>query len=410
MATGVLMPKAGISVESCIIGTWHKNPGDPVDIGDVLFDYETDKAAFECESAVQGNLIEIFFESGDEVPCLTVVCAIGRPGEDVSALKPIEKTPVKAETDEVGTIRTYNPPQTFFPSAQSGISPRAQRLAKRMKVDVTCLNPTGPKGRIIERDVITAAHSVKAGDNIGGRRQDGFIGGIGGTKYTDIKIPPIRKTIAKAMVKSLTEIAQLTHHHSCDATALLNLRQRYKHSGKGLEGVSINDLVLFAVIKTLPGHPDINAHFINGDTLRRFGGVHLGVAVDTPRGLLVPTIFDADKMSLLRLSSAVKDVAAQAKSGNINPDMLQGASFTVSNLGVLGVEMFTPVINPPQTAILGVCGIYPRVKEADGVIALYQSMGLSLTYDHRAIDGAPASRFVADLVKNIENIDTKVET
>jgi pyruvate dehydrogenase E2 component (dihydrolipoamide acetyltransferase) len=164
-------------------------------------------------------------------------------------------------------------------------------------------------------------------------------------------------------------------------------------------------MVLFAAIRTLRRHPNLNAHLINGDILRKFGGVHLGMAADTPRGLLVPTIFNADQMSLPQLSAAVKDLAAQAKSGNISPDLLTGASFTVSNLGALGVEMFTPVINPPQVAILGICGTSAKVREIDGNIAAYQSMGLSLTYDHRAVDGADASRFARDLAVNIENLD-----
>lgn len=226
-------------------------------------------------------------------------------------------------------------------------------------------------------------------------------------EYTDEKMTPTRKAIAKSMTKSLTEIAQLTHHHSCDATVILALRQRLKQSGArlGMDGITIGDMVLYATIRTLHDHPGLNSHLINDDTLRRFSGVHLGLAVDTPRGLLVPTIFNADQMSLLQLSAAVKDLAAQAKSGNISPDLLTGASFTVSNLGALGVEMFTPVINPPQVAILGICGTTTRVREVNGNITTYQSMGLSLTYDHRAIDGADASRFARDLSQNIENLD-----
>ena len=420
MAVGVLMPKAGISVESCIIGTWQKKPGDYINVGDILFDYETDKASFECESTAEGDLVEIFFEDGEEVPCLTVVCAVGKMGEDVSALRPTGG-PAPAAAVEEKTIETSSAvgaprQETVKVEGTSGsVSPRAKKLAERLKVDINYATPTGPRGRIIERDILAAANSIKSGENIGGRRQDGYIGGIqeassalagpASVEYTDEKMTPIRKAIAKSMSKSLSEIAQLTHLHSCDVTVMLNLRKRFKNSNMGLDGVSLNDMVLFAVTKTLLSHPDLNAHLINGDTLRRFNGVHLGMAVDTPRGLLVPTIFNADKMSLLQLSAAAEAVAAQAKSGSISPDLLQNASFTVSNLGALGVEMFTPVINPPQAAILGICGISPKVREKDENIELYQSMGLSLTYDHRAVDGAPASRFAYELSKNIENID-----
>ena len=423
MAVGVLMPKAGISVESCIIGTWQKKPGDHVNIGDILFDYETDKASFECESTAEGDLIEIFFENGEEVPCLTTVCAVGKMGDDVSALRPVlgAAPAAGAQVSEAPLITSA--PFREAAAAQTegtanGVSPRARKLAERMKVDISCATPTGPRGRIIERDILAAANSEKTGENIGGRRADGFIGGAqhmssvlhqsgqsASMEYADVKMTPIRKAIAKSMSKSLSEIPQLTHLHSSDVTHMLNLRKRFKNSNNGLEAVSLNDMILYAVVKTLLVHPDLNAHLLNGDTLRRFNGVHLGMAVDTTRGLLVPTIFNADKMSLLQLSAAAKEVAAQAKSGSINPDLLRGASFTVSNLGALGVEMFTPVINPPQVAILGVCGILPKVREKDGEIELYQSMGLALTYDHRAVDGAPASRFAHDLSKNIENID-----
>ncbi|MCL2360394.1 MAG: 2-oxo acid dehydrogenase subunit E2 [Defluviitaleaceae bacterium] len=417
MAVGVLMPKAGISVESCIIGTWHRKPGDFVNIGDILFDYETDKATFECESTAEGELVEIFFESGEEVPCLINVCAIGKMGEDVSALRPGEapspSTDILISESSPTSLISEVQPQVIEPENTErlgSVSPRAKKLAERLKVDVNYASPTGPRGRIIERDVLAAANSIKTGEGIGGRRADGFIGGTpitavpSSVEYIDEKMTPIRKAIAKSMSKSLSEIAQLTHLHSCDATIMLSLRHRFKSSGLGFENVSLNDMVLFAVARTLKAHPDLNAHLI-GDSLRKFTGIHLGFAVDTPRGLMVPTIFNADKMSLLELSAAAKDVATQAKSGKINPDLLQGASFTVSNLGALNVEMFTPIINPPQVAILGVCGISPKVRDNNGNIELYQSMGLALTYDHRAVDGAPASRFAFELAKNIENID-----
>lgn len=423
MAVGVVMPKAGISVESCIMGMWHVKPGDVVAVGDILFDYETDKASFECESTADGTLLEIFFESGDEVECLINVCAVGSPGDDVSGLRPGDNAAAVKQSEPIMEVEV--PEQiirTVTGSELTGaVSPRARNLAERMKVDVNAAIPSGPRGRIIERDILVASESAAAGEGFGGRGEDGFISvGTDNKKlsavlpavsseadYIDEKMTQIRKVIAKSMTKSLTELAQLTNHHSCDATAMLNLRRRFKDNGggMGLNGISLNDMVLFAAAKTLLAHPDLNAHLLNGDILRKFSGVHLGMAVDTPRGLMVPTIFNADKMSLAELSQTAKELAEQAKSGSISPDLLQGASFTVSNLGVLGVEMFTPVINPPQVAILGVCGTTSKVKEINGKIEIYQSMGLSLTYDHRAVDGAPASRFAKDLGKNLENID-----
>jgi pyruvate dehydrogenase E2 component (dihydrolipoamide acetyltransferase) len=153
----------------------------------------------------------------------------------------------------------------------------------------------------------------------------------------------------------------------------------------------------------LLNHPDLNAHIVEGQILRRFKDVNLGVAVDTPRGLMVPTIFQANRKSIEEISVEAKDLAKQAQAGTINPDLLQGGTFTVTNLGTLGVEMFTPVLNPPQTGILGVCNITTKLKGNDGFYKPYPAMGLSITYDHRAVDGAPAARFMQELTSFLEN-------
>jgi pyruvate dehydrogenase E2 component (dihydrolipoamide acetyltransferase) len=217
-------------------------------------------------------------------------------------------------------------------------------------------------------------------------------------------MPRIRRAIAAAMTASLAEMAQLTHHHSFDATEVLALRAQFKRDGEamGLSGVSVGDMVLYAAVKALLACPDMNAHLVGGDVIRRFRPVHLGVAVDTPRGLMVPTVFHADRMSLLQLSRAVKDLAEACRSGAVSPDLLRGATFTVSNLGALGVESFTPIVNPPQVGILGVCGVTERVRRgAGGALEAYPAMGLSITYDHRAMDGAPASRFAKALCDSL---------
>jgi pyruvate dehydrogenase E2 component (dihydrolipoamide acetyltransferase) len=201
-------------------------------------------------------------------------------------------------------------------------------------------------------------------------------------------------------------MAQLTHHSSADATAMLALRARYKTGAKsGEPDITLNDMLLFAVARVLKRHPDMNAHFL-GDRLRRFEPVNLGIAVDTERGLMVPTLFGADSMSLEEISVKSRELAGKCRDGAISPDMLSGGTFTVSNLGSLGVELFTPVINPPQTGILGVCAMLERPRRSkDGQVSFYPAMGLSLTYDHRAVDGAPASRFLKDLCDSISNFD-----
>lgn len=409
MAKAVVMPKAGITVESCIIGKWQKNVGDTVAVGDILFTYETDKAAFECESTEAGELLEIFYGDGEEVPVLVNVCAIGAKGDDVSVLRPVSEATEQvseAVTEEAKPEEKVAEEVAVAVSSDGRlkISPRARNLAERSGVDAKYAVGTGPNGRIIEDDIRTLmkngvpesveAAPVEAVANV--------VSTISAAEYEDVKFSGIRKAIAKSMVKSLSSAAQLTNHHSFDATAIQSYRATLKAAGDDYAGITIGDMVLYAVSRTLTAFPDLNANVVGEDTVRRFKHVNLGVAVDTPRGLMVPTIFNADEKSLLEISREVKSLAEAARSGSISPDLLTGGSFTVSNLGSMGVEMFTPVINPPQTAILGVCTITQKVREADGKLEIYPSMGLSLTYDHRVVDGAPAARFTKELCKNLE--------
>lgn len=216
----------------------------------------------------------------------------------------------------------------------------------------------------------------------------------------------MRKVIAKSMHASLAESAQLTLHSSFDATDIINFRKTLKSldgsaicdsPAPGLSKISVTDIVVFATSRMLLRHKSINAHFL-GDRMALFNNAHVGVAVDTPRGLLVPTIFNANSMSLAGLSAHAKELFEKTKQGTVGVDMLRGGTFTVSNLGGFGVEMFTPVINPPQTGLLGVCNVIERTKDGKP----YPAMGLSLTFDHRALDGADAARFLKDLVEYLE--------
>lgn len=407
MANAVIMPKAGITVESCIIGTWEKKIGDAVKVGDVLFTYETDKASFECESTEEGTLLEIFYQEGDEVPCLVNVCAVGNPGDDCSALRPGDApadTAEPAKTEEVKAAPVIEAVPTASTGDGAAVSPRAKKLAERAGVDAKDAVATGPNGRIIERDVRAlmenpAAKKAEAAPAISAAPVE--------EEYEDVKFSGIRRAISKSMHTSLSTMAQLTHNTSFDATEILKYRKQLKAAENECSGITLGDIVLYAVSRTLLNHPDLNANMLDDNNIRLFKHVNLGVAVDTPRGLMVPTIFHADEMSLLEISKAVKELAQECRSGAISPDKLSGGSFTVSNLGNLGVESFTPVINPPQTGILGVCGTVDRVRKgADGSIVIYPAMGLSLTYDHRAVDGTPAARFQKELCYNLENFTT----
>ncbi|MBE6941221.1 MAG: 2-oxo acid dehydrogenase subunit E2 [Ruminococcaceae bacterium] len=395
------MPKAGITVESCIIGEWLKQIGDEVKIGDILFTYETDKASFECESTAEGELLAIFFEEGDEVPCMENVCAVGPKGEPTDCLKPGAAPAVVEAAAEVAAPVAETAAPAVAAKDGAPVSPRAAKLAKAAGVDATLATGTGPNGRIIERDVqklIEQGIPAKAA---------AVAAPVVENEYEDVKFSGIRRAISKSMTASLSTMAQLTHTVSFDATAILNYRKALKAAGGDYAGITLGDIILYAVSRTLLNHPDLNANMLDDNSIRLFKHVNLGVAVDTPRGLMVPTIRNADQLSLLEISKAVKELAGECRDGAISPDKLSGGSFTVSNLGSMGVESLTPVINPPQTGILGVCGTIDRVrKAADGSIEIYPAMGLSLTYDHRAVDGTPAARFQKELCQNLENFTT----
>lgn len=441
MAIAVIMPKQGQSVESCIITALHKKKGDTVKKGEVLFSYETDKASFEEESPVDGTVLVSFYGEGDEVPVLENMMIIGEPGEDISALsapasaeKAEETTPAadlptpathgdKIPATEVQTVHTEN----------RFISPRAKKLAEKNAVPASQLSGTGPKGRIVENDVKTyladrpkmtpLAKKVAAeegvqpettGTGLAGRARAADlaapVNAIYGVDYEDKKLSNMRKLIAKSMHASLQNSAQLTHHLGADARRILELRKKAKtaqEEGRIAVNITLNDMVCYAVIKALKKFPEVNTHFL-GDAKRYFHKVHLGLAVDTERGLMVPALRNADDLSIAGLSGQLRELAAACRGGSVNPDVLaaEAATFTVSNLGNYGVEMFTPVINLPQSAILGVNTIVPRPKDlGDGVYAFVPHIGLSLTYDHRSLDGGEATRFLKQIATEIETLE-----
>ena len=437
MATLVIMPRQGQSVESCVITAFNKKVGDTVEKGDVLFSYETDKSSFDEPAPEAGKILAIFREEGDDVPCLENVLVIGQDGEDISAFIPKETTEEAAPTSENAEPAKEAAP--VAPDLESikategigSISPRARLLAEKTNADLLKAVPTGPNGRIIERDV---QKLVDMGLTVSGAAKAGYTSAVEGSgingkvmladlnapmatvaaeapaapvaAFEDVKLSNVRRVIAKSMHASLSNMAQLTLNASFDATKLMAIRASLKAGAEkmGLANITLNDMILFAVSRVVLNHKDLNAHYLD-EFMRYFNTVNIGIAVDTNRGLLVPTVFGAEKLSLNELSKAAKAVITEAQSGTINPDKLQGATFTVTNLGSLGVESFTPVINPPQTGILGVCNITKRIKEVNGEDVTYPAMGLSLTFDHRALDGAPAAKFLIELCFALENFD-----
>ena len=468
MAVPVIMPRQGQSVESCIIGEWHVSKGDKVSAGDKLFTYETDKATFDEEAPEDGEVIAVFFEEGDDVPCLLNVLVIGEADEAWEEFIPegatvdgagavgtaeTEEETVQVEETAPAAAPTEVTDQVATPSLDGDhpVSPRAKGFAAKHNVDLRMAGATGPKGRIIERDVVAAldagytattaaAHDYAAGvsgSGIAGAVRvedlaklpelqsaegaayiDSVAGALDEPEYVDSKLSNIRKVISRTMHKSLSELAQLTFNTPVDATNLLAWRNRLKElKAQGmaeqlglplLENIpTINDIFLYAVSRTVKKFPDFNAHFLEEEgTVRHYNRVHLGVAVDTERGLMVPVIKNADLKSLAQISAEAKKLAQECQTGSISPDKLAGGTITVTNMGVTGVENFTPVINPPETCIVGVNSATEKVRSTpDGGIEIYPAIYISLTTDHRAVDGAPSGQFSRALKQTLENFD-----
>lgn len=445
MATIVVMPQLGNSVESCIIVEWMIAEGDTVSVDQTLASIETDKSTMEVPSTAEGTVLKLLWEEGDEVPVKDPLIIVGEPGEDISGLVPGgDAAPAEADApaEQAAAAPEAAAPAFATERATGAVSPRARALAASNGVDASAIaEGSGPHGRVIERDVAAAiaagpvltsaarAAGVSAaeGTGIGGRVSVADAGRAPEAApaaavaapaaaadfpgaSTSAPLKGVRKVVAKRMMESLTSTAQLTLNTTANAAGILAMRKKVKNADEalGLNKITLNDLVCFAVSRTLLKYPVFNAHLEDG-VLTEFEQVHLGFACDTPRGLLVPVIRSAQALGLKAFSDEAKRLAGGAIDGSLSPDFLSGGTFTVSNIGSFGIETFTPVINLPQTAILGVGAITPRpTVAADGSIGVEQRLNLSLTIDHQVIDGADGARFLRDLVAAIENIDVTV--
>ncbi|HEY3939879.1 MAG TPA: dihydrolipoamide acetyltransferase family protein [Bryobacteraceae bacterium] len=373
MAVFVEVPKLGNTVEECIVARWCKRKGDSVSAGDVVAEIETDKATFEVAAPESGMLLDTFFEEGALAPVFSRLFVIGAAGEAVPTTVPgpaaVEPTPAEAPATSVNLAPA--PPSDQH---QYGLSPRARRFAKERNFHPERVNGSGPGGRILESDLRALYESGSP-------------------------LSSIRQKIARRMRESLASTAQYTLHISADATGLRALRTRLSRS------ININHLVASCAIETLLEVPALNAEFRDGRIVTH-SEVHLAFAVDTPRGLLAPVVRNAEMLGLDELAERMKQLAAQAVAGTIDAADLAGATFTISNLGSLGIEAFTPLLNPPQVAILGVGAIQVKPVRRNGNVEFIDAIGLSLTCDHQVIDGAPGAGFLQVLKRNIENVES----
>lgn len=424
MITYIRMPQKGLTEESAILSEWLVKKGDKVKEGDYLFSLETGKATFYVESEVSGTVLEVIGSSGDEIAVKAVVCVIGEESESYTIegnntpQQPVAEMPeVPAEVKPVIEKEDGKAPvdQDII-----RISPRARVLAEKKGIDIRLAKPSGPKGRIVEQDIrdmfetgpFVTHRGEDVPENIGvtpdikAAAANGIPAGV--INESEFEIVPnstIRKITAQNMHKSVHDMAQFTINSYFDATKVLEYRESVKgSSGKmGLSNITINDIMIFAVSRTLTDFLNLNAHYSDTE-MKIFKNTHIGIAVDTKRGLMVPTLFNANKKPLNEISSEAKEIISKCQEGSIPLNMLTGGTFTITNIGAYRVESFTPIINPPQVAILGVGSIDYKFKMVNGQMIHYPAMTLSLTIDHRAVDGAPAARFLTALCENLENL------
>ncbi len=430
MSTIMTMPQKGLSEKSAVLAKWYVKPGDHVKPGDYLFAIEIGKATFDVESEAEGVILALWAQEGEDVPVKAPICAIGQKGETVerpnkaAADRPADasaKVPLKESVPQPPAA-----PAVGLPAELYFISPRAKEAASRRGIDYRFAVPTGAEGRIIERDIdamvqtgpfITDAargtsEYLRRGTGLGGAVTTADLGKEPGTAApsdgaSEYVVKPnsnMRRIIAKNMHESLAQMAQLTLSADFDATDLLAYCDLVKVGGAacGLSKLTLNDIIVYTTARVLMDYPDMNALYSDEET-RLYSHVNAGVAVDTPRGLMVPTLFRADEKSLNQIAREIRELAAACREGSLAPELLTGGTITLSNLGAMGITSFTPVINPPQVCLVGVCGLQWKLRvDENGAPHYYRAVGLSLTIDHRAVDGAPAARFLQALCRRLE--------
>lgn len=389
MATEIRMPQFGVSMETGTVAQWLKAEGDTVKAGDVLASIETEKLTNDVVSEVDGVLLKIVAQEGEDVPVQGLMAYVGQPGE---ALPDAGGTAAPAAAESAPVTVESVPAVGQVSGGRVKASPLARKIAAKLGVDLSQVTPGGTSGRIRADDVrayaaqVPAAPAAPAAAPAPAAAAAELMDGD-----TVEKLSGMRKVVAQRMQQSHTEIPPVTQVTKVDVTALMQFRKELlEKTGKKY---SVNDLLLKATAKCLAAHPEMLVSFDGSQIIHR-AHVNLGMAVALDTGLIVPVIRDADKLSLDALAARAKDLAARAKDGGLTPDDYKGSTFTVSNLGMFGIEMFTPIVNQPDAAILGVTAVEDElVMEPDGTISKHQVMRLCCTFDHRAMDGAVEARF-----------------
>ena len=403
MATKIFMEALSPTMEEGRLVKWNMPEGAAVKSGDVLAEVETDKAVMELVARGDGVLRKQLVAEGTTAPVGSLVGVIGAADEDIAALvsgaaaaaAPVAPAAAPAATP-AATAAAAPAPAAATSTGPTRSSPLARRLARESGLDVGAIAGSGPGGRVIKRD-IEAAMSAGPGASPVSRPPSP----VSFSDFTDQPLTQIRKTIAKRLAESLGPIPTFYLTAEFDMTRAVEMRAHAAGLGDEFK-VSVNDIVLKAVATALAAHPEVNAHWL-GDKIRYFNRVHLGMAVATDDGLIVPVIFDAGQKGLRELSSESRALAAKARERKLTPEQYTGSTFSVSNLGMMQIDQFTAIINPPECGILAIGALEDTPVVVDGAVAVRKRMRVTMSCDHRVIDGAVGARFLLDLRRMLEN-------
>ncbi len=419
MAFEVIMPKNGMDMKEGVLVNWLKNVGDRVEKDEPLIEIETDKITMEEPSAYSGVLLAQLVPAGATVPVLQTIGYIGEPGEKIpeaASAAASSAAPVQ-NTTEAAAQATAAVPKLFGEGIAA--TPYAKKLASENGIALSKVPPSGRHGEVVGADVeavlatplakrIAADKGIDlttiSGTGIGGKitKEDVLRVGIVEAAGDDsvLRMTGMRKAVARNMAEA-SLVPTVTENTEADVTKLLELRASLNEDRE--EKISINDFVLKAVAKALSRHKNLLVSMGEEDTIIQHSHVNLGMAVALDEGLIVPVITDADQLGLEALAKKARDLAVRARSGKLQQSEYTGSTFSVSNVGMYGITSFTPIINLPNAAILGVCGIRDELVLKNGQVAVAKKMGLSLTFDHRLVDGVPPAQFLVTLRKLLEN-------
>lgn len=392
MAHEILMPQLGLTMEEGTVSSWLKKEGEAVKAGEAILEITTDKLTNEVAAEFDGTLIKIVAKEGEDVKVKGLLGYIGNPGEAVGGSAPATAAAPVAAASVVAAATPVAAPAAVG-GKRVRISPLARKTAAKLGVDYSGLKGTGPSGRIVNRDILAAANTatkavakpVAVSAPVAPEVDD-----------VEVKFSGMRKVVSTRMLQSHTEIPPVTQNIKVDVTELVAFRKMLNE--KTGKKYSVNDLILKATAKALKMHPEMNVSYKDETTYIQHKHINIGMAVALDSGLIVPVIKDADKLGLEELSEKAKDLATRAKENKLGADEYKGSTFSVSNLGMFGIETFTPIVNQPNAAILGVCAIEDELAlNAEGNVEVRKVMRLSCTLDHRLLDGAVVAKFEMDL-------------